>query len=165
MRKLTLFTGLILLITMIGCNNTKREYSEVLHEDAIVVALIYSPSEHKISLEDNTYDYDNRTVTQSGDKTKIRISDGVSVTSSTIPERFGVAFQCQHGTFTIEGTEQKHKVLYNKLINNLHDTVDVLYKQEYLVTYDDKNDDGVDEVVTKVLDDLDFIDAQIKPKK
>lgn len=170
MKKIAILLTLSVVL-FASCSNQKKEYSDVLHEKAIVVTLIYTPSEHKTELTKTMMDDFNNPLQGTdlnGNKgVKIGTINGetVQITSSTIPEKYGVVFQCQHGTFTIEGSEQKHKILYQKLYNNIRDTVDVLYKEEYLVTYDDVNKDGKDEVVSKILNDLDFIDAQLIPKK
>lgn len=157
-------------IFLVSCNNTKTEYSPVLHEKCVIISLIYSPSEHHTQLTNTMMDDFNSPLTGvdiNGNKgVKIGKMNGrsVQITSTTIPERYGVVFQCQHGTFIVEGEKEKHKILYQKLYNNVHDTVDVLYKEVYTVTYDDKNKDGVDEVVSRVLTDFDFIDAQLIKK-
>ena len=150
------------LILLSGCIHTETEHSGVLHEQATIVTLIYSPSEHKTELTNTAYSTNNDDLigTDWDGNTGIKISDNYQITSTTIPEKYGVVFQCQHGTFTVEGSEQKHKVLYDKLRSNIKDTVDVLYKEKYLVTYDDKDKDGKDEVVSRILQGLDFIDAQ-----
>jgi hypothetical protein len=166
MKKFYLFTILAALIVLTSCN-TKREYTGTLHEKVVVVALIFNPSSHNTEITETMMDdYDSpfKGTDINGNKGvkigKIRGHDA-QVTTTTIPARYGVVFQCQHGTFTVEGTEQKHQILYNKLYNSVRDTVDVLYRELYNVTYDK-------EVKTKIIKreliDMDFLDAQIIPK-
>jgi hypothetical protein len=161
MKKLLLLSTAILFL--VGCSNTKTEYSEVLHEKAVIVTLIYSPSEHRTELTNtafNTNDDDIIGTDWNGDL-GIKVSKNYQLTSTTIPEKYGVVFQCQHGTFTVEGSEQKHKILYNKLKKNVGDTTNVIYKEEYLVTYDDKDEK---KVVSRQLTGMDFVDAQLLKK-
>jgi hypothetical protein len=160
MKKISLL--LLSLTFLIGCIRTETEYSDVLHERAVVVTLIYSPSEHKTELTNTAYSIGNNDMigTDYSGNTGIRIGKNCQITSTTIPEKYGVVFQCQHGTFTVEGSDQKYKVLHDKLNGSVRDTVDILYKEMYSVTYEDKNKDGKDEITSKVLQGLDFIDAQ-----
>jgi hypothetical protein len=159
--------ALFVILFTTGCSNTKRETSDVMHERAVIVTLIYSPSEHHTHLGTTMMDDFNNPLggTDYNGDHGIKIGkihgETVQISESNVPERYGVVFQCQHGTFTVEGSDTKHRVLYNKLYNNVHDTVDVLYKEIYLVTYDK---DDKTKVVKKVLDDLKFIDAQIIQK-
>lgn len=158
------FIGMLIALVLFSCSNTKTEYSPILHEQAVVVALIYSPSEHHTNLGTTMMDDFNNPmggVDMNGNH-GIKIGGGMQISESNIPEKYGVAFQCQHGTFTVEGSEVKHKVLYNKL--HVKDTVDVMYKEEYRVTYKKNDKTGQKEVVNRVLNDLDFIDAQIVKK-
>jgi hypothetical protein len=169
MKKLYLFTFLAAIIVgfyLTSCN-TKREYSNTLHEKVVVVALIYSPSQHNTEITETVVDDYNNPFKGSdinGNKgLKIGKINGrdAQLTTTTIPEKYGVVFQCQHGTFTIEGSEQKYQILYQKLYNSVHDTVDVLYREMYNVTYDKKDKT---KVIKKELIDLDFLDAQIISK-
>ena len=165
MKKVILFLTLIFFI-IAGCKDIRTEYSDVLHERATVVTLIYSPSEHKTELTNTAFSIDDDNVigTDYDGNAGIKISDNYQITSTTIPEKYGVVFQCQHGTFTVEGSAQKYKVLHDKLREDIKDTVEILYKEKYSVTYEDNNKDGVNEVTSKVLQSLDFIDAQYGKK-
>ena len=151
---------LIGLIFLTSSCNTKRVESGVLHEKAVIITAIYSPSEHHTSLGTTMMkDYNNPIggVDMNGNHGVVigkMHGQTVQISESTIPEKYGIVFQCQHGTFTIEGSEQKHKILYDKLRGNINDTVDVLYKEIYQVTTKD------DKEVERKLVDLDFIDAQ-----
>lgn len=156
MKKLFLLFAVALVI---GCSNVKTEYSEVLHERAVVVTMIYSPSEHRTEITHTAFGNGSGFIGTDWDgNAGIKISDDYQLTSTTIPEKYGVVFQCQHGTFTVDGSDQKHRVLYQKLLKNVRDTVDVLYKEGYYVTYDDKDEK---KVVKRELMNMDFIDAQL----
>jgi len=159
MKKILLFLSLTLSLTsFFGCDDVRTETSDILKERAIVVTLIHSPSEHNTELTSTMYHNNGIIGTDWNGNSGIRIGRHVQLTSTTIPEKFGVAFQCQHGTFTVEGSETKHRVLYDKLTSMVGDTVTVMYKEIYTVTY--KKVNGKDSVVSRVLSKLDFIDAQ-----
>lgn len=152
-------------LALMSCDNVKTEYSNQLQEKAVIVTLIYSPSEHKTEITQTAYDGLGTGFVQTGTdfngNTGVKINSTHQITSTTIPERFGVVFQCQHGTFTIEGTEQKYKVLYNKLLREQGDTVNILYKEEYAVKYGKKEGSDKEVELSRTLNKLDFIDAQI----
>lgn len=181
MKKLILILSTILLFA--SCTDVRTEYSPVLHEKAVVVALIYSPSEHKTELKrtayntNNTYGTNNSVLDDDGSvpdliqtgidhdgNEGIKVGKNHQITTTTIPEKYGVVFQCEHGTFTIEGSEQKHRVLYHKLYNNVRDTTDILYKEEYRVTYEEDKQTQKKVETQRVLNKLDFIDAQLIKK-
>jgi len=159
-------TLLILAIAtmLFGCTDIRTEYSDVIHERATVVTLIYSPSEHKTELKQTLYHQDGIVGTDIDGNQGLRVGKDFQVTSTTIPEKFGVAFQCQHGTFTIEGSDTKHRVLSNKMANSIRDTVEILYREVYRVTYEKDEKTGQKKETHRVLSDLDFIDAQIIKK-
>lgn len=163
-----LLSILVLVTILSSCTDIRTEYSEIIHEKAIVVTLIYSPSEHHTELTHTAFptmgDDEGMIGTDYNGNTGFRVNKNLQITSTTIPEKYGVVFQCQHGTFTIEGSEQKHEILYSKLLNNTRDTVEVLYKEQYTVTYEENKQTGKKEEVSRVLSDLDFIDAQVIKK-
>lgn len=96
-----------------------------------------------------------------GGNVGIGIGNGLQLSSVEVPERFGVAFKCKHGSFTSEGVDLRHKDLYNKFKEG--DKVNISYKEIYRVTYKDKNNDGKKEVVERALIKLDFLDATPTP--
>lgn len=149
----------ILPILFIGCQDVRIESSETLREKAVIVTLIHSPSEHHTNITPTAFKTGVLGTDFNGN-TGLHIGSGMQITSTTIPEKFGVAFQCQHGTFTIEGNDSKHRVLYNKLIRNVGDTVNILYKEEYRVVYEE-DEYGKKLPISKELYNLDFIDAQL----
>lgn len=151
----------ITLVTLIGCKETKIEVSETLSEKATVIALMYSPSEHHTDIEYTVADVGGVAGFDYNGNIGLKVGRDIQITSTTIPEKYGVAFQCAHGTFTIDGDEPKYRVLYQKLLGSTGDTVNILYQEHYLVTYKEKeNDTDPKEVESRVLIKLDFIDAQ-----
>lgn len=159
MKKLLFAILSVMLLT--SCADTEIETTNILKEKAVVVTLIHSPSEHYTDVTTTMYNHGKGSLTGTdyNGNTGVRIGKNVQLTTTTIPEKFGVAFQCEHGTFTVEGSETKHKVLYDKLYRAVNDTVIILYKEKYLLTYDTKNDKR--ELVKRELIRLDFIDAQL----
>lgn len=154
------------LIALFSCTDVRTESSELLHEKAVIVTMIYSPSEHKTEITktaSKSFNSDMTGTDWNGNE-GVRISKNHQITTTVIPEKYGVVFQCQHGTFTIEGSEQKHQVLYHKLYNSIRDTVDILYKEQYLVTYEEDKATKKSVETKRVLNKLDFIDAQIIKK-
>ncbi|HLD55008.1 MAG TPA: hypothetical protein VJB35_01985 [Candidatus Nanoarchaeia archaeon] len=156
--------GAIILVGAIGltgCKEIKTEVSNVLHEDAIVITKIYTPSRHDTDIElkamnlmEEEEGFGSVSMDYDGDF-GIGIGNGLQISSSEVPEKYGVVFKCQHGTFTSQGSDERHKELYRKLQDN--QGVDVTYKEIYRTTYD-KND-----LVERVLTGFDFLDAN--PKK
>ena len=170
-KNLAFIAGVITTIVVVNsCQTVKTEHSQTLHEDAVVVTLIYSPSQHNTELTNTMYDNGSMVGTDYDGNTGIKVGKNLQITSTTIPERHGVVFQCKHGTFTIEGEALKYKVLHDKMARSVGDTVDILYQEEFRVTYedvDDKNMKTANKLVetSRVLNRMDFIDAQIKVKK
>ncbi len=179
MKKLVL--SLAIAATLVSCTDVRTESSELKHEKATVVTMIYSPSQHKTEITRTAYNNLNtnsildedddlgiapvlKTGTDYDGNEGIKIGKNHQITSTTIPEKYGVVFQCEHGTFTIEGSKDKYRVLYHKLYNSVRDTVDILYKEEYLVTYEEDKATGKKVETKRVLNRLDFIDAQILKK-
>jgi hypothetical protein len=156
--KKVLLLAIASIALLTSCDDTEIQETPVLKEKAVVVTLIHSPSEHKTELTQTAYDHSGMMGTDYDGNTGFKVSKNLQVTTTTIPEKFGVAFQCEHGTFTVEGSETKHKVLYDKLYREVGDTVTILYKEQYLLTYETKNKERV--LVKKELRKLDFVDAQ-----
>jgi hypothetical protein len=152
---------------LISCGPV-MEKSGNLHEKAIIVNMIYTPSRHDIYLGKTIMkDYNNPLggIDINGNK-GIIIGEDMQISTSTIPEKYGVVFQCQHGTFTIQGDNKegeisKYKILYDKLWGHVGDTVNVIYQEIYHVYYKKNKETGKKEETKRVLVDLDFIDAQL----
>jgi hypothetical protein len=145
-------------IAFVGCKDTEMLTTDILKEKAIVVTLIHSPSEHNTELTQTAIHNGDLMGTDFNGNQGIKVGNNLQVTTTTIPEKFGVAFQCEHGTFTVEGDRLKDKVLYEKLYREVGDTVIILYKENYTLTYETKDKER--KLISKVLTSLDFIDAQ-----
>jgi hypothetical protein len=151
-----LVLGLILSLT--SCADTEIETTPILREKAVVVTTLYTPSEHRTEIRRTMVDHGGFTGTDYNGNTGVKLGRNHQLTTTTIPERFGVAFQCEHGTFTVEGKETKHRVLHDKLIASIGDTVTILYQEHYIRTYEKVN--GIRKLVKRELYDMDFLDAQ-----
>jgi len=116
-----------------GCYET--EYSPVLSEPAVVLDTVYQPSSH-------------------GDGMGLALNSkgGVSpaFTSVDIPAKWAIVFKCQHGKFIVEGTDEKHKALWEKLTRD--QKVTVSYREVFHVTDKERR-----------LAKYDFIDAVPNP--
>jgi hypothetical protein len=128
----TLILSLVLL-PLLGCIDYRTETSGVLHEPAKVVCLIYTPSRHDSSIGLSA-------INVAGDDDDIGLGldwggnlgvryGSFQVSSSEVPEQWGVLFQCKHGQFTSQGADERHHSLYNKLRDG--QLVDVTYKEIY----------------------------------
>lgn len=170
MKRVLLVLSVFVLGLFLTSCGPERERSGNLHEKAVIVSMIYSPSIHETKLTSTAMGvggkYGGMGVDYNGNE-GMRVGKHMQITSTTVPEQYGVVFQCQHGTFTIQGpgtindnTISKHKILYDKLNGHIRDTVDVIYKEIYDVTYD-KDKSGKKVEISRVLVDLDFIDAQL----
>lgn len=155
MKKVLLFGSLLALAS---CADTEIQETPVLKEKAVVVTTLYSPSRHDTRVTQTAFDHGGVMGTDYNGNSGVKISKNMQITTTTIPEKYGVAFQCEHGTFTVEGEDNKYRVLHNKLSSSVGDTVTVLYKEQYKLTYEKIN--GVRTLVKRELYDLDFIDAQ-----
>ena len=131
--------------TFSGCEQkriTRREISDILHEDAMVTETIYMPRRH-------------------GSATGVDFNLNVTFSDVDIPEKYALVFKCQHGKFVIEGKGDRYKQLWSRFTQG--DLADVEYKESYISVYEDKDGDGKKDLVERRLVDYDFIDAQ--PKK
>jgi len=155
-----ILAGALALVTLVGCKEIKTETSGVLHEDATVVNKIYTPSVHQAELNP-TISKVGSSFGMSGDGVGMSFG-GMTITESTVPEKYGAVFKCKHGTFISQGSDKRHKNLYNKLQEGQE--VDVTYKESYRATYDDIDDDGKKDLIERVLIKFDFLDANPKKK-
>lgn len=155
-----------LAVGMSGCDRreNRTEISDTLHEDAVVVTRIYTPSRHNTEVGLRAINIDGDGAGSIGidfsGNTGIGIGGGLQISSSTVPEKYGAVFKCKHGIFTSQGSDKRHKNLYDKLQGVQE--VDVSYNEIYLSTYEDRNGDGKKELIERKLIDYDFIDAQLK---
>ena len=144
----------VFMILMIGCRDVRREFSDTLHEDAIVVETVHTPSRHQTGLGFTAIKTGPFGMDFGGDF-GLRIGGGMQISSTTIQEKFAVVFKCQHGKFIIH-----RKDVYEKLKDHTGETVVVAYREIYRTTYVMKDDKK--EVVGRILMDYDFLDATLK---
>ena len=154
--------GLVLL-ALTGCSpstQTKREYSMVLHEDAVVEDVIFMPARHG-SDAGPTFD-----LTGEG-------GIGIAITNVSLPEKYAVIFVCQQHKqkFIIQGegysasrTDDSLEVSVRDLWSKISkgDTVDVSYRELFMRTYKDTDGDGKRELIAEKFLDYDFLDANKK---
>ncbi len=157
-----------LIIFLNGCNlpYTKMENSKVLHEPAVVSETVRSPSRHDTEIELKALNMSGRGFgsigMDYGGNMGIGIGGGLQISSSKVPEKYGVVFKCQHGKFISEGSDNRHKDLWSRLSEG--DSVDVNYMEIYQTTYQDSNKDGTDDIIKRVLIGYDFLDARVTRK-
>lgn len=149
-----------LLFTACGPRKERVE-SELLKEQAVVVTTIFTPSRHEVGVGFTAFG-DGGLGAPGVDwngNVGIGIGEGVQISQSTIPEKFGVVFRCQHGEFVNE-----RKTMYERFRNLAGAKVEISYREIYMVTYD-KGEDGKEKEVKRDLVDLDFIDAVLAPEQ
>lgn len=134
-----------------GCKETKIELSDILHEDAIVSDVVYTPSRH------GSGGGMGPTIDITGDG-----GIGVAMTSVSvhIPEKYAVVFKCQHGKFIVGGTDKQHRDIWERFSEGQN--VDISYREVFKSVYDDIDGDGKDDLLERKLIDYDFLDAQPK---
>ena len=147
------YLPLILALAFNKCNlpEERQEFSDILYEPAIVTEVAYSPSRHGSgSGVGPTIDFDGNV--------------GIAIThvSVDVPEKYAVVFKCKHGKFISEGSDQRHKELWERFYER--DSVTVSYKEIFKSVYQDKNDDGKKDLVSRTLIAYDFLDAQVIKK-
>ncbi|MEK6925872.1 MAG: hypothetical protein AABW50_01195 [Nanoarchaeota archaeon] len=149
--KNSMLTGLALL-TFLGCEQRPfkvRGTSPILYEDAVVREAVYSPSRHGSGSGGGpTIDFDGN------------IGFAFTSVSVNVPEKYAVVFECQHGKFIVEGTDDAHKSLWKRMSEG--DTVRVSYKEIYESVCADTNKDGAIDTLSRALIDYDFLDANKK---
>lgn len=144
--------GIVLLL--IGCQEVKREFSDTLHEDAVIIETVYTPSRHNSELG-LTLIKTGPIGMDFGGNFGIRLGSGLQISSVTVPEKFAIVFKCQHGQFIIT-----RKEVYEKLKNHKGKAVDVAYREIYRTTYETKS--GKKQVVERVLVDYNFLAVTLK---
>lgn len=155
---------LLLVILFFSCKEIKQEVSEVLHEDATIVNTVFTPSTHRAEVGMAAIGGKTGSIgIDFSGNVGIGLGNGLQISSVTVPEKFAVVFECKHGGFISQGTDIRHKDLYERFKERKGSEVDVTYKEIYRVTYDDVDKDGKKEVIERVLVDYDFLNAL--PKK
>lgn len=149
--------SLLMIFVTVFCSacgpETKIEHSEIMHEDALIVETVYTPSSHETTLEPSFGGSGLIGFGPSG--IGMRIGSGIQISSSEVPEKFAVVFKCQHGKFIIH-----RKDIYQKLKDHENQTVDVSYQEVYRDTYEEVK--GEKKVTQRVRIDYHFIDATLK---
>ena len=148
--------GIVLLVVLlsVGCQEIKQEFSNTLHEEAVVVDAVYTPPTHDSQIGLTAVKVGPAGMDFSGDF-GIRVGGGLQISDVTVPEKFAVVFKCQHGQFIIT-----RKQVYEKFKDQKDKVVDVAYREVYRTTYETK--DGKKRVVERVLVDYNFLDATLK---
>ncbi len=155
MRRGTFAFVLVAILAVAGCKSVKTEYSAELHEDATIVNTAFTPSRHDVGIGIKAYDVGGISYDYSGNPGIGLGKSGMQISSSTVPEKYAVLFQCQHGRFIIE-----RKEIYDRFNGLEGRSVDVAYREVYQVTHEKQ--DGVDKVIDRVLTDFDFLNATLK---
>jgi hypothetical protein len=155
MRSFAVVLCCIAILMLTACQEVKRECSNTLHEDAVIVGVVYTPSRHD-SQVGLTAIKTGPTGIDYGGNLGIRVNGGLQISSVEVPEQFAVVFSCQHGQFIIT-----RKEVYEKLKDHKGRTVDVAYREIYRTTYERKKD-GEKQVVARELVGYDFLDATLK---
>jgi len=132
-----------------SCSDVRKEYSPILAEQATVMNAVYTPRKHDTNVGVTIWSDDSGIlgIDHSGNF-GINLG-GVTVSESTVREKFAIVFKCQHGQFVIT-----RKSTYEKLKDKVGDTVTVLYREVYRTTYKDKK------AVKRVLVDYDFLETK-----
>lgn len=106
---------LIVSALVFSCVETKT--SEMLYEEAEVVDVIYTPSQHDSNV--------SMGFTTSGD---------VSLTpvSVDLPTTYAIVFRCSHGKFVIQGTTDKYKQYWENFREG--QIVTISYKEVYEIS-------------------------------
>lgn len=120
-RSPTPLVAVILCLLLAGC--WKREVTEIKTEQAMVRDVIYSPSQHG-----------------GGVGVGMSMSGNMVVTSNSvsIPAKYAIVFECQHGKFIVEGTGDKHKELWRRL--KVGQQVTVSYREVFRVHKDGRRE-------------------------
>lgn len=141
---------LSVMATTASCGDfpvTRLEYSDIKKERGVVVDTYHTDAHsHSEITMSPSFDMDGNA----------SLSLGSSTTS--LPETWGVYFRCEHNTkFPIDGSEQRHKELWEKLDPGMD--VTITYREQYKNTYEDRDHNGERELVNRELVDFDFLDA------
>jgi hypothetical protein len=154
MIKLLKTLGLVACLSLTGCQYQPEEYSLPLHEDAKVIAKIHSPSRHENDLKVTMIKIGDSFGIDSDGNWGLNLGNGIQISDSEIPEKYGVLFECKHGRFTVEGSQNKQKDLYNRLQEKQE--VEVTYREVYKTIREGTN------ILSRTLKDFWFLDARPK---
>ncbi|MBI4020864.1 MAG: hypothetical protein HY369_01340 [Candidatus Aenigmarchaeota archaeon] len=151
MRSLTI----IILCTLTACfakngefEEVTAEQSDILHEQATVADLVYTPSQHGSA---------GRGAFVQTSEGGARLYQNIEI---TIPERYAIVFACEHGKFIVENDQAKAHELWTRLREDQEVTIQ--YREEYRVTAKVTYQDGTETARQEVRRELvgyDFLDA------
>lgn len=139
----------------LGCQTTRTEFSDTLHEDATIVETVFTPAKHDIGLGMKAFEGPWGESRDLSGNPGVDIGSGLMISSSTVPEEYAVVFRCRHGKFII-----RRKEIYERFHGLDGQTVDVTFREVYRTTYDDQ--DGQKKVVSRVLTKYDFLNAVLR---
>lgn len=105
-------------IVMFGCSMMDWEIRKEPKQEAAVVVDTYHTNEHSDTDLSPTISMSDGSI-------------GLAVNTVTIPEQWGVAFRCQHGKFVSQGSDIRHKNLWQRLDRGMN--VIILYEEVYRV--------------------------------
>jgi len=148
-----LVCGLVILTGC--CRESIEEYSETLHEDAVVVNAVYTPPHHDVKLGLTAASMGKSFGMDYGGNLGFQVGNGLQVSSVSVPEKFAVVFKCSHGQFIVT-----RKDVYEKLKGHEGETVDVSYREVYRATYETKDNER--RLIDRVLTDYDFLTVDFK---
>jgi hypothetical protein len=154
MKNFTLLFSFVFTICVCGCDRVEIEQSTILHEDAVVVDTIYTPSRHDTEVGLTAIKMGGMGMDFGGD-VGMRLGGGLQVSNVEVPEEFAVVFKCKHGKFIVE-----RKEIYDKVKGGEGKNVDVSYTEVYRVTY--KKKDGKEHVINRVLTKYHLVDVKFK---
>lgn len=125
--------------SLVSCRIIREEktYSGTLTEPAKVVDVIYTPERHGSG---------------SGMGLDMDLNPTFHTTTVTIPRKYAIVFQCQHGKFIIENDQEKSKELWGRLKEG--QDVTVYFREVYTERFQG------DSLLSRMLIDLDFLDAK-----
>jgi hypothetical protein len=147
-----ILAGIALVAIAVGAvtnaerNFVRYESSAVMQEPATVSDLIFTPANHASDVSP-TFGVD-----MNGNA-----NIGFAVTSVTMPEKYAVVFECEHGKFIIQKDQQQAKKLWRTLKKG--QAVTVYYKEVYRITEYGKPN-GPKQFVSKELAKYDFLNAK-----
>jgi hypothetical protein len=148
-------------IGLLSCTEEKIEYSNILHENAVVTNKVYTPKHSEENFRPVLIPLGDGILGMNS-KGGVGVMNSTTFDSEKIPEEYGVIIKSQTKTFKEKGPGIKYKNLYNKLEKG--QKVDVSYKEIYRAFYKDINKDGKKELVKKTLVDTEFLDANLREK-
>jgi len=114
-----------------GCKETRKELSDLLHEDARVMSMEHHSSWIQLM--------------------PMQVGEVTTMMTIVHPERNEIKFEGK------VNFELNNKQIYGRF--NKDDSADVSYREEYELTFEDLDKDGVKEQTGKVLMDYKFVDA------